>query len=128
MGIFFSNINEHFIFERVIDGENLIYIGVLNGKKTNMLSTQGIRFGNNGKIKRLLKFNENKDSLNYEFEEDTSLSLIKRNNNFIIINYKDCISEINIIKPMESIIKDFYKPINFGSSYEFDKICDFIKT
>ncbi len=123
MGNFFSR--EYLKFDRLIDGENKISIGIVSKNQENSISGQAIQVGSNGKIKRLEKFTETQNSLIFEFEHNTVLSLIKRDK-CIIIHLKQPDTH-ELIKIMDSIIRTFFNPINFGEqSYEFDKIPGFI--
>ena len=124
MGNLFSI--ETFISDRIIDKEYNIFIGIVKGNKTNPLSTQAIKIGLNGTIKRLEKMIENQNNITYEFESEIILTLTKRNNE-IIINLKDPTTNKNIIKNMDKPIRLYFKSIDNGfSSFEFDKIKNFI--
>jgi len=117
---------EYLKCDRLIDAENVIYIGIVSEKNKNPLSTQAIRIGQDGKLKRLEKFTETNNSIIYEFENDTILSLSKREKD-IIINLKEPETDINLIKNMDQIVREIFKPIKFGNlSIEFDKIPKFI--
>lgn len=124
MGIFLSR--EYLKFDRVIDGENQIIIGIISKKEPNPFSSQAIQIGRNGNLKRLENFIQIQNCLIFEFESNTELTLSKREND-IIIYYKDPNTQIIITKPMDIPIRKFFKPIQFGDlSYEFDKIYNFI--
>ena len=118
--------------DRLIDAESQVYIGIVSKKNNNPLSHQAIRIGSNGKLKRLEKFVETSTNLIYEFESDTVLTLTKivnnnNNNNDIIINLKEPDTMINLIKPMDLIVRKISKPINWTDcSNEFDKIPKFV--
>ena len=124
MGNYFSS--ENLNFDRIIDEEYQIFIGIVSHKDPNPLSSQAIKIGLNGKIKRLEKFIETQNNLTFEFESGIVLTLTKRNNE-IIINLNDPNTETNIIKNMDKVIRLYYKSLNFGFfSFEFDKIQKFI--
>ncbi len=129
MGQFFSNsTDEHLKFYRTLDGINSINIGIISPIVTNPLSAQAIRIGNNGKIKRLQRFVETDDGLLYDFDNNTTLFLNKRDDGDIVISYIDNEANLSVNKIMEPQIREFFKPINFGDlSNEFDKIYDFVK-
>lgn len=114
--------------DRLIDGENKIFIGVVSPKPpTNPYSSQAIRIGDFGKLYRLEKFIETPSSLIFEYETNTSMTLSKRDNE-IIMNIKVPHTNTNIIKPMDSIVKEIFKPIKFGNlANEYDKIPGFIR-
>jgi hypothetical protein len=124
-----NSFSEYFIFERLIDGENQIVIGILSSDKKNSknpYSSQGIKIGSNGQIKRLQNFIETQNSLIFEYEDNIVLTLTKREGN-IIINLKQPDTK-TIIKPMDLVCRDFFKTIGFGDlSSEYDLIPDFIK-
>jgi hypothetical protein len=118
---------EYFQMERIIDGEHQIMIGILAKNSPNPYSSQGIRIGSNGKIKRLEKFIELPNNLIFEYESDISLTLSKKDNN-IIINVKEPETSTTIIKPMDTILIEMFKKIGWRTiSEEYDKIYDFIK-
>ena len=124
MGIFLSR--EYLKFDRVIDGENQIIIGIISKKEPNPFSSQAIQIGRNGNLKRLENFIQIQNCLIFEFESNTELTLSKREND-IIIYFKDPDTQTIITKPMDIPIRKFFKPIQFGDlSYEFDKIYNFI--
>lgn len=123
------NINYETLKEsRLIDNENLIYIGIVSQKPyTNPYSSQAIKIGELGKIKRLEKFIETNNNLIFEYESNTSMILSKRDNN-IIINIKELETNKSIIKPMDLIIREIFKPIYCSNlSCEYDKIHEFVK-
>lgn len=114
-------------FDRVIDGESQIFIGIVSKKEPNPYSTQAIRIGLNGELKRLESFEQTDNFLKFEYEGNTTLSLTKRDKD-IIINVKEPENEINIVKPMVSICREIFKPISFSDySIEYDKIPGFIR-
>lgn len=96
--------SKYFIKEKIIDGVDNIFIGILlnntkpciNSQKSNTLceitqnrcsipinpcvnqySFQGIKIGPNGKIKKLIKFTESDDCLIFEYETSSQLILRK---------------------------------------------------
>ena len=114
-------------FDRVIDGESQIFIGIVNKKNQNPYSSQAIRIGYDGELKRLESFEQTDNCLKFNYESNTTMSLTKRNND-IIINIKEPENEINIIKPMLPICREIFKPIKFADlSLEYDKIPNFIR-
>lgn len=114
-------------FDRLIDGELQIMVGIVSKKEPNPYSSQAIVIGLGGKIKRLESFEETDNYLKFEYESNTIMRLTKRNKD-IIINIKDPENEINITKPMVSVCREIFKPIGFGElSTEYDKIPNFIR-
>lgn len=114
-------------FDRMIDGELQIMVGIVAKKEPNPYSSQAIVIGLGGKIKRLQSFEQTDNYLKFEYEGNTIMSLTKRNKD-IIINLKVPENEINITKPMASICREIFKPIGFGDlSIEYDKIPNFIR-
>jgi hypothetical protein len=114
-------------FDRMIDGESQIAIGIVSKKEPNPYSSQAIRIGLDGKLKRLETFEQTDNYLKFNYESNTTMTLIKRNKD-VIINIKEPENEINMIKPMTSICREIFKPIKFGEfSLEYDKIPDFIR-
>ena len=122
--IFFQ---EFLNFDRLIDGESQIEVGIVAQKDSNPYSSQAIRIGLYGKLKRLETFEQTENCLKFNYESDTTLSITKRNDE-IIICIKEPDTNTNIIKPMPSILREIFKPIKFGDlSNEYDKIPDFIR-
>ena len=122
------NPHECLKFDRIIDGENQIYVGVIGSpNKSNPYSSQGMRIGIDGRLHRLENFIETSNSLTYEFDSNTTLCVTKRNGE-ILLNIKEPETSTHIIKPMDRINVDFFKPIKFSNlSTEIDKLNDFIK-
>lgn len=114
--------------DRLIDGENKIYIGVVSPRpRTNPYSSQAIRIGDEGKLRRLEKFIETPNSLIFEYESNTSMVLSKREKD-VIINIKEPDTNTQVIKPMDSIVREIFKPIKWGNlASEYDKIPEFIR-
>lgn len=120
--------NKYLKQDRLIDGENKIFIGIVSTKPpTNPYSSQAIRIGDFGKLYRLEKFIETPNSLIFEYESNTSMVLSKREND-IIINVKEPETNTHFIKPMDSIVREIFKPIKWGTlANEYDKIPKFIR-
>jgi hypothetical protein len=113
--------------DRLIDGENEIFIGIVGTQKINPFSSQAIRIGHNGKLRKLENFIETQNCLRFEFESNTTLTLTKREKN-IIINLKEPETNKHISKPMDSICREIFKPISWGNlAIEYDKIPNFIR-
>lgn len=114
--------------DRLIDGENKIFIGIVSPKPdTNPYSSQAIRIGDEGQLHRLEKIIETPNSLIFEYDSNTSMALSKRNNE-IIINVNEPGTNIHIIKPMDSITREIFKPLHWGIlGNEYDKIAEFIR-
>lgn len=114
-------------FDRMIDGESQIVVGIVSKKEPNPYSSQAIRIGLDGKLKRLESFEQTDNFLKFQYESNTTMILTKRKKD-IIIHIKEPENEINITKPMASICREIFKPIKFGElSIEYDKIPDFIR-
>lgn len=80
-----------------------------------------------GKLYRLEKFIETPSSLIFEYESNTSMTLSKREKD-IIVNIKEPDTNTQIIKPMNSIVREIFKPIEWENlANEYDKIPGFIK-
>ena len=118
---------EEFIkLERIIDVESQTIIGLVSEKKPNPYSTQAIRIGLNGYIRRLESFEETNNYLKFNYESNITMTLTKRNKD-IIINIKDPKNKINIVKTMSAITREVFTPIKLGKlSFEYDKIDNFI--
>lgn len=126
------NVNECLKFDKVIDVEEEIYIGILpnfkNSKNLNPYSSQAIRIGKNSNAVRLIEFTECTNSLKFDYEFNITMQLTKKNND-IILNIHDPTQDKHIIKLMDPICIKFMKPIYFDKlSVEYDKIATFIKS
>ena len=76
---------DYFTIDRLIDADcdgKELKIGI-NGRvnRNNILSHQGIRLGQDGKIKRLISFIKVDNGLLYNFEDNTRLTLTKNDKN-----------------------------------------------
>jgi hypothetical protein len=109
----------HFIIDRIIDGDCMgkpLFIGVHKDPiASNSVSSQGIRLGEKGEIKRLISFKQEPNELRYRFEDNISL----------IFSVKDGINTYTYISPTQTVVDkkfniDGYKTIGMGSSAEFD--------
>ena len=113
-----------FTIDRLIDGDcngKTLTIGI-NGHNNpdNSLSYQGIRWGQDGQIKRLVSFSKTDDGLIYNFEDNYKLTLNKINNKIIYsFEYENNL----VVKEMPNIIIKSWKPISLTST-EFDKITE----
>jgi hypothetical protein len=111
-------------FERVLDSENKISIGI--GSIDENKSLQVLRIGDSGKkYYILLSLTENENKLTYEFEDNIIMTLEKENNN-ILITISSITTGTIMSKYIDPLLIKHYKKIDFVS-YELDKIYDFIK-
>ena len=112
--------------DRLIDAEHIIYIGIVEKKQSNPHSSQAIRIGTYGKLRRLERFIELDKNLIFEYEGNTVMTLSKKNDN-IIINIKEPETSTNIIKPMNQDCINVFRKIGWNTmSDEYDKIPNFI--
>lgn len=118
--------NNCFTIDRLIDsncdGKSLA-IGV-NGyiNPNNILSHQGIRFGQDGEIKRLVSFIKADNALIYNFENNTRLTLTK-DEKTQKIRYSFEIPGKSVVKEIDNKVWSMYKTIDLSSS-ELDKISE----
>lgn len=123
---FYGNFGETLKIDRLIDAEHNIYIGIVGKKQSNPYSSQAIRIGLDGKLRRLERFIELENNLIFEYEDNTLMTLSKKNNE-IIINVKEPETSTNIIKPMNQINRKVFKEIGLKTmSDEYDKIPNFV--
>lgn len=100
------------------DMEDTIRVGVIgNADPTNPLSHQAIRLGGSPAY-RLQSFQDGHDSLTYTFENDISLTLMKRRDS-IVYNLKT--PELDVTKEIYPGLVKMYKPIGMASE-ELDKM------
>jgi hypothetical protein len=115
-----------FTIDRLIDSDcsgKILTIGVnSNINPNNVLSHQGIRLGQDGDIKRLISFIKADNSLVYNFEDNTILTLTK-NNTTNRITYSFEMPGKKVVKEMDDRIVSMYKTIGMASS-ELDKIVE----
>jgi hypothetical protein len=109
----------HFIIDRIIDGNCVgkpLFIGIHKYPiESNSVSSQGIRLGEDGEIKRLISFKQEPSELVYRFEDSTSL----------LFSVKDGINTYTYISPTQKVVDkkvdiDKYKTIGMDCSAEFD--------
>jgi hypothetical protein len=109
--------SNHFIIDRIIDGDCLgkpLFIGIHKDPiNSNTVSSQGIRLGEDGEIKRLISFKNSSNKLTYTFEDDTTLTFSPKDGTY---TYKMHTQEVADKKC--DISK--YKPISMDLSSEFD--------
>lgn len=114
-----------FTIDRIIDpdcdGKSLV-IGVNpNISPINILSHQGIRYGNDGEIKHLTSFIRADNYLIYGFD-DSKLILTKDiKTNKIMYSFET--PEKTVVKEMDDIVVQKYKTISFKSK-ELDAIAE----
>lgn len=109
--------SNHFIIDRIIDGDCLgkpLFIGVHKDPiKSNSISSQGIRLGEDGEIKRLISFRNESNKLIYTFEDNTGLTLSVKDGAYTYITP----TEIVVNKKFDI---DKYKSIGMDLSSELD--------
>jgi hypothetical protein len=116
------------IIDRIIVAEpHRIEVGVCGfdeskGKEDNPYKAQVIRV-DHGPLKSLTSFVETNNSLIYEFEDNTTLKLMKRDND-IVYHIKS--GEINHTGNMHPLVRKIWKTIHLKSE-ELDKIEAFVK-
>jgi hypothetical protein len=105
-----------------VDGKTLA-IGINgNDNPDNILSKQGIRLGQYGDIKRLVSFIKADNTLVYNFEDNTRLTLTKNDkNNKIIYSFET--PGKTVVKEMDDLVFQMYKTIGMASS-ELDRIVE----
>lgn len=118
-------------FDRILDADHKVYIGIGPRKKSDTTdkSLQVIRIGDyTNKYHRLLHFTEKENKLKYEFENDITMILKKKENNEIHMEVLDLNRDIVISKRIDPIVVKYFKPIKLSSvSNDFDKIADLFK-
>ena len=113
------------IIDRIIVAEpHRVEVGVCGivGKEDNPYKSQVIRI-NHGPLKSLTSFVETNNSLIYEFEDNTTLKLIKRGND-IVYHIKN--NKIEHTSSMHPFVRKIWKTIHLKSE-ELDKIEAFVK-
>ena len=108
-------------------GEQVIKVGAVGSPKgsNNPLSMQGIRIGSEP-IKCLLAVSESNKGLQYKFEDDTELSLFKRDNHQVCYHLKTAI--YNETRCISDPVRMRFKNIGIGdATMEIDKIADFMR-
>ena len=113
------------IMDRMIVAEPYrVEVGVCGavGKEDNPYKTQVIRV-DHGPLKSLTSFVETNNSLIYEFEDNTTLKLMKREDD-IVYHIKN--GEIDHTGNMHPLVRKIWKTIHLKSE-EIDKIEAFVK-
>lgn len=106
--------------DRIIASEPYsIYVGVNweTGDKSNPYKNQVIRIGEGG-LKSMVSYMETTNGIEYRFEDDVCLRLMKKDDDVV---YHIQTKEINHTSKIDPIIKKNWKNITFSSN-ELDKI------
>ncbi len=103
--------------------EDTIRVGVIGSDQPqDTYSHQAIKIGDS-KPYRLKQFRERSDSLEYTFEEDVQLTLIKQKDGFL---YKLKTPQLDVQQPIYPGIVKMFKPIGMVST-ELDQIAKFFR-
>jgi hypothetical protein len=111
--------------DRIVSAEPyLIHVGVNfeTGDISNPFKNQVIRIGDD-KLRSLVSYSETKDVLEYEFEENVQLKLMKKDGDVV---YHIKTNDINYTSKVNDIIRKHWKSISFSSN-ELDKISTWMK-
>lgn len=111
-----------FTIDRLLDPRYKIYVGCLV-PTDKLFSNQGIRIGDD-RIKRLESFSESLNQLNYQFEENTHLKILRSEDRVFYIHLRSGDKEFSFT--MDSLVIKHWKSISFNSM-ELDRITDFCK-
>lgn len=110
-------------FERVLDGEEMLYIGIASSNLPNPLSSQVIRHGIFGKTRRLENFIEHENGMEYVYEDNVKLFVNKSKDGKVMLNYVSPCENTEIMKPMNETCVKVFKPIQFSTlSKEYDTL------
>jgi hypothetical protein len=104
--------------------QNIVIGTFKNPEPQNPLGWQGIRIGD-GEILPLKNFQKNKNSVIYEFDRDTKLSLFKRDDQHDVF-YNLRTPTLNITEKVAPIIAKHFKDISHDSK-ELDEIKEFLQ-
>ncbi len=120
--------NNCFLVDRLIDSNcngSTLHIGI-SGKvnPNNIFSHQGIRLGQNGKIRKLISCVKVNNGVILEFEDNIKLIIVKNDKKEIIYTLSK--PEVQVTKEISQQILSIYKPIGMSST-ELDSIADIIK-
>ncbi len=116
---------QRMVIDRLIaNDEHKIYVGVSGqvGKKENPYKEQVIRV-NDGDLKSLVSFSESNQCLDYEFEDNINLKIMKKDEDIV---YQLKTDKINYTTNMNDMIREYGKTISLNSK-ELDKIFVFIE-
>lgn len=111
--------------DRIIASEPyLIHVGVNfeTGDESNPFKNQVIRIGND-QLRSLVGYLETKDAIEFEFEDDIRLKLMKKDGD-VVYHIKN--KEMNYTSKVNDIIRNHWKSISFSSN-ELDKISDWMR-
>lgn len=117
---------QRMVIDRLIVAEPYhIAIGVSGqvGKKENPYKEQVIRI-DDGPLRSLVSFTENEKSLEYEFEDNINLKLMKKDKDIV---YHLKTQNINHTSKLNDINREFLSKTISLNSKELDKIVNFIK-
>jgi len=110
-------------FDRILDAENQIYIGIGNQLPDKSKSLQVIRIGDyHTKYNRLIHFVEKENKLEYEFENNITMKLEKIRDE-IHMDISDLNNNKNYSKQIDPLIQKYFKKIKLSNtSDELDRI------
>ena len=111
--------------DRIIASEPyLIHVGVNfeTGDESNPFKNQVIRIGD-GKLRSLVGYLETKDAIEFEFEEDVRLKMMKKDGDIV---YHIKTKDINHTNKINNVVRDHWRSISFSSN-ELDKISGWMK-
>ena len=98
--------------DRIVSAEPyLIHVGVNfeTGDESNPFKNQVIRIGDD-RLRSLVSYSETKDALEYEFEENVQLKLMKKDGDVV---YHIKTNDINYTSKVNDIIRKHWKSISF---------------
>ena len=110
-------------FDRILDTENEIYIGIGNQLPDESKSLQVIRIGDyKNNYNRLIHFVEKENELKYEFENNITMKLEKIGDD-IHMDISDLNNKKNISKQIDPFIVKHFKTVGLDkTSDELDRI------
>lgn len=116
-----KNLKDNFIlFERIIDEENKIYIGIYENSQVIVFDYN--KNNNSNKLYKLIKLTEKENQLEYEFENNI-IMILEKKEYYYTINIKNMPNQKSLYKIINPIIIKYFTPIGISTvSYEFDKM------
>jgi hypothetical protein len=117
--------SNYFTIDRLIDADcqgKVLSVGVINNVNSNsILNYQGIRWGEDGQIKRLISSVKINNGLIYIFEDNYTLTLNRNDKNKIIYSFHT--ENDVIVKELDDKVVKYWKRISLNSS-ELDRIAE----
>ena len=126
MGNYYTRPVEKFIYNRDINIDPSIVIGIVSYNENMLYGHQALKLNQENIIHRLISYNETPDSIRYVFENNKELYFIKKYNQININLYQDRVVTHSSI--MSDKIRKKWEPFSPTYGRDFNKLGQLIKS